>query len=80
MSPRALLDKILSILSAVRNDKEKLARILTFLESEILPVIEGSNNKIEIPSKYEALVHTIADNISAGLICHLNMDTLEVEG
>jgi hypothetical protein len=25
-------------------------------------------------------VHTIADNISAGLICHLNMDTLEVEG
>ena len=80
MQPHSLLDQILPILSAVRNDKEKLTRILTFLESEILPQIEEEeDNEIKIPDKYEALVHTIADNIFAGLICHLNMDTLELE-
>ncbi len=79
MQPHSLLDQILPILSAVRNDKEKLARILAFLESEILPEIEEEDNEIKIPGKYEALVHTIADSISAGFTCHLNMDSLEVE-
>lgn len=78
MSPQSLLDKILRILSAVRNDKEKLSRILTFLESEILQETEN-DDEIKIPEKYEAVVHSIADNISAGLVCCLNMDTLEVE-
>lgn len=78
MSPDSLRDKILPILSAIKNDKEKLSRILTFLESEILPEIEN-DDEIEIPEKYETVVHSIADRISAGQICHLNMDTLEVE-
>jgi len=78
MSPQSLLDKILQLLSAVRNDNEKLSRILTFLESEILPEKENDDD-IKIPKKYEAVVHSIADAISAGLVCCLNMDTLEVE-
>ena len=78
ISPQSLLDKILQLLSAVRNDNEKLSRILTFLESEILPEKENDDD-IKIPKKYEAVVHSIADNISAGLVCCLNMDTLEVE-
>jgi hypothetical protein len=79
MSPDAFIDKILPILSAVKNDKEKLERILAFLESQILPEIKEENNEITIPRKYEVVVHAIADAISAGLICHLNMDTLEIE-
>src|SRR6185312_9049963 len=52
--------------------------ILTFLESEILPEKENDDD-IKIHKKYEAAVHSIADNISAGLVCCLNLDTLEVE-
>jgi len=42
--PHRLLDQILPILSAVRDDKEKLQRILAFLESEILPEIQEPIN------------------------------------
>ena len=55
MSPDSLRDKILPILSAIKNDKEKLSRILTFLESEILPEIEN-DDEIEIPEKYHGEV------------------------
>lgn len=79
MSPHPLVDKILPILSAVRDDKEKLQRILHFLETEILPELEEEDDSIAIPPKFEALVRDIAQNISCGLICHLNMDTLETE-
>ncbi|MCC6287458.1 MAG: hypothetical protein IT249_06200 [Chitinophagaceae bacterium] len=74
-----LLNQILPILSAVRDDKEKLERILAFLESEILPEVESKDDVIKIPEKYEALVSGIAQHISFGQICHLNMDTLELE-
>jgi len=50
------------------------------MESEILPdIMKDKDNNIIIPKKYEKLVPSIADSISAGLVCHLNMDTLEVE-
>lgn len=79
MSSYSSLDKILAILSGVKNEEEKLKRILSFLESEILPEIEHQKNEIKIPKKYEALVHMIAEAISTGSICHLSLDTLEVE-
>jgi hypothetical protein len=80
MPPHSLLDKILLVLSSVRNDEEKLLRILSFLESEILPEIEEEDDDaIKLPEKYEEIVHGIADRISAGSVCYLNMDTMEVE-
>lgn len=78
MLPHSLLDKILLVLSAVRDDEEELFRILSFLESEILPETEN-DNAIKIPGKYEEIVHSIADRISAGSVCYLNVDTMEVE-
>lgn len=78
MLPHSLLDKILLVLSAVRDDEEKLFRILSFLESEILPETED-DKAIKIPRKYEEIVHGIADHISTGSVCYLNMDTMEVE-
>lgn len=76
---QALLDQILPILSAVRDDREKLERIVAFLESEILPEIKEEEGEITIPEKYEAVVNDIAQNMTCGLISHLNMDSLEVE-
>lgn len=72
------LDKILPILSAVRDDKAQLEKILSFLETEILPGIED-DPPIKIPEKFEAQVHAIAQGINAGFICYLNLDTLELE-
>lgn len=77
--PHRLLDQILPILSAVRDDKEKLQRILAFLESEILPEIKNDDDKIKIPKKYEALVRNIGQALQVGMHCFLNMDTLELE-
>lgn len=77
--PHPLLDQILPILSAVREDKEKLERILAFLESEILPEIEDDSDAIKIPEKYEALVRRIGQSLQVGMHCFLNLDTLEFE-
>ena len=77
--PHRLLDQILPILSAVRDDKEKLQRILAFLESEILPEIKNDDDEIKIPKKYEALVRNIGQALQVGMHCFLNMDTLELE-
>ncbi len=73
------LDKILPILSSVKDDEEKLAKILSFLEAEILPEIEEEDDTIEIPEKFEAVVDDIAQGLEASMVCHLNLMTLEVE-
>lgn len=78
MSPHYYLDKILPILSAVRDDTAQLAKILSFLETEILPRIED-DAPIKIPEKFEAKVRAIAQGISAGFVCYLNLETLELE-
>ncbi|MCH5598032.1 UPF0158 family protein [Niabella ginsengisoli] len=77
--PHPLLSQILPILQVVQDDKEKLEQILIFLKAEILPQIESEHIEVVIPEKYEALVHTIADSLTAGMLCFLNMETLEVE-
>ncbi len=79
MPVHSLLDRILPILSLVRDDKEKLEKILHFLETEILPEVEEENSRITIPEAYERIVRDIAERISCGLVCYLNMDTLEME-
>jgi hypothetical protein len=75
MKARDFLDEILPILYTVKEDKEKLQKILQFLKDEIY---EGPE-EIEIPEKYKPLVKEIAGNLDAGLICYLNPDTLELE-
>lgn len=77
MKADALLDNILQILYTVKEDKEKLQQILSFLEEKIY---EGpEEEEIQLPEKYGEAVSRIADNLSCGLVSFLNMDTLEVE-
>ena len=75
MNSKQLLDEVLSILHLVKDDKEKLEKIYQFLMDEIYEEPE----EIEIPENYKPLVSNIADSLSAGLVCFVNMDTLEVE-
>ncbi len=72
------LDSILQILYTVKEDKAKLAKILTFLETEIYEETD-QKEEIQVPEKFLKAVAEIADSIDAGLTCFLNLDTLEVE-
>ena len=77
MNPQQLLNEILPILHSVKEDKEKLQKILDFLLEEIYT--EPEEEEIEIPEKYKKLVHDVAENIDCGLVCFINPETLEVE-
>ena len=72
------LDSILQILYTVKEDKAKLAKILTFLETEIYEEPD-QDEEIQVPEKFRKVLTEIADSIDAGLTCFLNLDTLEVE-
>lgn len=77
MNAQHLLNEILPILHSVKEDKEKLQKILDFLLEEIYE--EPEEPEFEIPEKYRELVHTVAENIDCGLVCFINPETLEVE-
>ncbi|MDP2888366.1 MAG: UPF0158 family protein [Bacteroidota bacterium] len=77
MDAQQLLNGILPILHSVKEDKEKLQRILDFLLEEIYenPIEEEP----KVPEKYRELVKSIAQNIDCGSVCFINPETLEVE-
>jgi hypothetical protein len=77
MNAQQLLNEILPILHSVKEDKEKLQKILDFLLEDIYE--EPDETEPEIPEKYRQLVHTVAENIDCGLVCFINPETLEVE-
>ena len=75
MNPQQLLNEILPILHSVKDDKRKLEKIYRFLMDEIYEEPEET----EIPEKCKSVVSETADDISAGLVCFINGDTLEIE-
>ena len=77
MNTEQLLNAILPILHSVKEDKEKLEKILDFLLEEIYKSPEET--KSEIPEKYRVLVHSVAESIDCGLVCFINPETLEME-
>ena len=77
MNTQQLLNEILPILHSVKEDKEKLQKILDFLLEEIDE--EPEENESVIPEKFRKLVHDVAENIDCGLVCFINPETLEVE-
>ncbi|MBC8006300.1 MAG: hypothetical protein H7X84_12565, partial [Verrucomicrobia bacterium] len=78
MNAQQLLNEILPILHSVKEDREKLEKILQFLLDEIYEE-EEEEDEMEVPEKYLKAVKEIAGGIDAGFISILNMDTLEVE-
>src|SRR5665648_821877 len=73
MKAQKLLDEILPILYTVKEDSEKLQKILTFLNDEIYEEPD-ENEEIAIPEKYNKVVSTIAENIES---LDLKYDTWE---
>jgi hypothetical protein len=76
MKTKKKLDQVLAILSLIRDDEDKLQKLLNFMENEIY---EEPDDTITIPEKYQKVVHEIAEYLDCGLTCYLNPDTLELE-
>ena len=70
-----LLDDILSVLQTIREDKTKLEKLHDFVMEEIYEEPEEP----KIPEKFQKMVSGIADSLTAGFVCFVNPDTLEVE-
>ncbi|MDP3180729.1 MAG: hypothetical protein Q8M67_02850, partial [Bacteroidota bacterium] len=70
MNAQQLLNGILPILHSVKEDKEKLQRILDFLLDEIYE--KTVEEEPEVPEKYRELVKSVARNIDCGLVCFIN--------
>lgn len=77
MKSNELLNQILPILHSVKDDEEKLQRILDFLLEEIYE--EPDDEEIVIPEKYRELVRKTAESIDCGMVCFINPATLEME-
>lgn len=75
MNAKQLLDEILGVLRLVKDDKKALGKIHTFMFDEIY---EESEEEL-IPEMYKKVVSSIADSLTAGLVCYFNPKTLEVE-
>jgi hypothetical protein len=76
MSTQYLLNEILGILREVKDDKKSLEKILSFLNEEI---VLSEEPKPEVPEKFNPAIQQIVGAIDAGMICFLNLDTLETE-
>lgn len=75
MNEKELLNNILAILQQAKEDKEKLEQIYDFLMEEIY---DNGTEEPEIPEKHKKLINGIAQSIDAGLVCYVNMQTMEV--
>jgi len=76
MTKTELLNQILSVLQAIKEDEDKLQQVHDFVMEEIY---EEEQQVVEVPEKYKKLVHEIADYITSGFVCYLNPKTLEHE-
>lgn len=75
MNKKQLLDAILQIIYTIKEDKNKLEQVFTYLKEEVYQEPEEE----ELPEKYLKIVSTIADSIDAGFISYLNPETLEIK-
>ena len=78
MKADQLLDEVLMIIRAVKEDPTALQKILDYLNEEIV-LPEEEENEVKIPERYNNAVKEIAGSIDAGLVCFLNTNTLQID-
>lgn len=72
-----ILDEVLGHIRLIKDDKEKLQKLLDFILEEIYE--DEDDEPLEIPEKFEKLLNPIAQSIDCGQIVYLNLDTMELE-
>lgn len=75
MNKKQLLDAILQIIYTIKEDKNKLEQVFTYLKEEVYQEPEEE----ELAEKYIEIVSKITDGIDSGFICYLNPETLEIK-
>ena len=85
MKAQELLNEILPIVHSVKEDPIKLEKILQFLLNEVYEEPEEKDkvleveDEIKVPERYAKVVSEIAGYLDAGMVCFLNLNTLEME-
>ena len=77
-SKNRLLNDILSVLQTIKEDKPKLEKLHDFVMKEIYEEPKKME-KPAIPRKFKKVVAEAADLLTAGFVCFINPDTLEIE-
>jgi len=83
MNNNNLLDKCLSILYHIKDDKKSLETLLEFMEKEFVVetknVIPLTDCKLQIDVKYRPVVKEIAEYLEMGHVVFVNPETLEID-
>jgi hypothetical protein len=78
MTTNNLLDQILIMLRSLKDKPEQLEKLHQYLLNELYTEDDATTETIAIPGRYASLVKDVADSLSAGLVCYINPDTLEI--
>jgi hypothetical protein len=78
MRPSTLLDTILSMLRAIKDNPAKLQKLHDFMVNEIYEEEEEDDETLQVPEKYRTVVTEAAEWLAAGMICFINPEALEL--
>ena len=76
MSNDELLDGILGMLRAFKDNRHKLEKLHQYIIDELYE--EPQEEDISVPQKYRELVKEIAEYLDTGMICYINSATMEL--
>ncbi len=84
-----MLNQCLAILHSIKDDKQRLEKLLKLMQQEFLEEEEEEEEEVDksgtvnhlarVPVKYRAIIKEIADNMSAQLVSFVDPETLEVD-
>src|SRR6185312_10874409 len=77
MNTNNLLDEILLMLHSLKDNSEQLEKLHQYILNEFYTNEDTASESITIPERYTPLVKDTADSLSAGLVCYINLSTLE---
>ncbi len=74
----SVLDSILAMLHAIKDNPAKLQKLHDFMLREIHEEAKAEGS--QVPEKYRAMVKEVAGFLDAGMVCYINPVTHEVAG
>ncbi|HUZ57308.1 MAG TPA: hypothetical protein VMU83_00830 [Hanamia sp.] len=77
MNTNNLLDEILLMLRAFKDNRELLEKLHQYMLNELYKEDDAATEAISIPERFASFVKDTADSLSAGLVCYINLATLE---
>jgi hypothetical protein len=76
LSARELLDQVLGMIRSFTEDRTKLEKLYGYISDELYQ--SRKEDTADIPERFRSVVTEAADRLSAGMICFINADTLQL--